>query len=162
MPPCAQLLWGGLSPVQYQLVVPARHALNGQNLGACQNLDVRLKLTDFSQTIAVSISAHRCPIKKLKKTKMLTITVQYQFSILMTSRLEAILENNRCSLKLVKRGIAVGGGGALLCTSFHLSGDQVQQVAAGYARRVVPLSLSYQCLFLLIHLSLFRSKLDRG
>ena len=42
---------------------------------------------------------------------MLTITVQYQFSILMTSRLEAILENNRCSLKLVKNGYGCWGGG---------------------------------------------------
>ncbi len=28
----------------------------------------------------------------------------------------------------------VGGGGALLCTSFRLSGEQVQQVALGYAQ----------------------------
>ena len=38
----------------------------------------------------------------------------------------------------------------------------VQQVAAGYACRVVPLSLSYQFLFLLFHLSLPRNKLDGG
>jgi len=60
---------GGLSPVPYRLIAPARHASNGQNLGINQNLGVRLKFTDFSQTIAVSISAHRRPFKKLKKHK---------------------------------------------------------------------------------------------
>jgi hypothetical protein len=54
---------GELSPALYWLIVQARHAENGQNLG------VRLKFTDFCQTIAVSISAHRRPIKKLKKHK---------------------------------------------------------------------------------------------
>ncbi len=86
---------------------------------------------------------------------MLTNTVQYQF---LYSWPPESLENHRCSLILVKRDMAVGG--ALLCTSFHLSGEQVHQVALGYGRRVVPLSLSNQCLFLLLHLSLFRSKLD--
>ncbi len=56
----------------------------------------------------------------------------------MSSKLEAIIEIHRCTFKLVKRGMADRGGGALLCTSFHLSGEQVQRVAAGYACRVVP------------------------
>jgi len=38
---------GSLSPVLYQLVVPARHAENVQNLGAFQNIGARLKFTDF-------------------------------------------------------------------------------------------------------------------
>ncbi len=84
----------------------------------------------------------------------------------MTSKLEAIQENHRCNLKLVKSGMpyAYGGGGTLLCTSFHLSGEQVQRVALGYARAAQggTLSLSYQCLLLLLHLSLFCSKLDGG
>ena len=58
--------------------------------------------------------------------------------ILRTSKLEAFLENYRCSLKLVRSGRARGGGGALLCTSFHLSGEQVQWVALGCAGRVAP------------------------
>ncbi len=37
----------------------------------------------------------------------------------------------------MKRGVGDGGGGgALHCTSFHLSGKQVQRVPAGYARRI--------------------------
>jgi hypothetical protein len=55
---------GGLSPVLYRLVVPARHAENGPNLGAYQNIGACLKFTGFCQTIAVYISAHRRPIKK--------------------------------------------------------------------------------------------------
>ena len=79
----------------------------------------------------------------------------------MTSKLEAVLEIHRFCLKLYKRGMG-DGRGALHCTSFHLSGKQVQQVAAGYAHRLVPRSLSYQFLFFLFHLSLSLSKLDRG
>ncbi len=44
-----------------------------QNIAGC------LKFTDFRQTIAVHISAHRRPIKKWWKHKIITITVQYQF-----------------------------------------------------------------------------------
>jgi hypothetical protein len=51
------------------LVVPARHAENDQNFGAYQNIGARPKFTDFCQTTAVSISAHRCPIKNGKKHK---------------------------------------------------------------------------------------------
>jgi hypothetical protein len=60
---------GRLSPTLNQFVVPARHAENDQNLGAYQNIGARLKFTDFCQTLAVSISAHRHPIKKRKKHK---------------------------------------------------------------------------------------------
>jgi hypothetical protein len=67
--------------------------------------------------------------------------------ILTTSKLEAIQENHRCSLKLVKSGLSVWEGEALLCTSFHLSGEQVQRVALGYAFRVAtfhcPISVSF-------------------
>jgi hypothetical protein len=55
---------GGFSPALYQLVVQARHAENGQNLGVYQNLGVCLKLTDFFRNIAVYTFAHRPPIKK--------------------------------------------------------------------------------------------------
>jgi hypothetical protein len=41
------VLMGRLSPALYRLVVPARHAYDGQNLGAYQNLCVRLKFADF-------------------------------------------------------------------------------------------------------------------
>jgi hypothetical protein len=93
---------GGFSPVLYWLLVPARHALNCQNLGACQNLGVRLKFTDFKQTIEVFISAHRRPIKELKKHKC---------SLSLSNiKLEANLEIHRCGLKLFKRGMGDGGG----------------------------------------------------
>jgi hypothetical protein len=55
---------GGMSPVLYRLIVLARHAQNGQIFGACQIFGISLKFTDFSQTLAVYISAHRRPIKK--------------------------------------------------------------------------------------------------
>jgi hypothetical protein len=38
---------GGLSPALNLFVVPAHHAENDQNLGAYQNIDARLKFTDF-------------------------------------------------------------------------------------------------------------------
>jgi hypothetical protein len=41
---------GGLSPILDRLVVLARHAENVKNFGACQNIGVRLKFTDFRQT----------------------------------------------------------------------------------------------------------------
>ncbi len=44
-----------------------------------QNICVCLKFTDFRQTIAVYISAHRRPFKKWWKQKVITITLQYQF-----------------------------------------------------------------------------------
>ncbi len=44
-----------------------------------QNISVHLKFTDFRQTTAVCISAHRHPIKKWWKHKVITITVQFQF-----------------------------------------------------------------------------------
>ncbi len=75
--------------------------------------------------------------KKHKWSSSLSSTVSV--FILTTSKLEAIQENHRCSLKLVQSGMPVGGGGgALRCTSFHLSGEQLQWVALGYARRVAP------------------------
>ncbi len=73
----------------------------------------------------------------------------------MTSKLEAIPKICRCSLKLVKNSL---GGGRLSSSPLHLSGEQVQQVASGYARLVTP----FHCLFLLLHLSLFRIQLDGG
>ncbi len=45
-----------------------------------QNIGICLKFTDFRQTIAVYISPHRRPIKKWWKQKVITITVQYQFT----------------------------------------------------------------------------------
>ncbi len=89
------------------------------------------------RTIAVFISDHRRFIKELKKPKC--------WLSLSNIKIEANLEIHRCGIKLFKRGI--DHGGALLCTSFHLSGKQVQRVAAGYARRIVHLPLSHKCLF---------------
>ncbi len=60
---------GGISTVLYRLVVPARHTENVQNLGAYKNIGGHLKFTDFHQTIAVYLSAHRRPIKKWCKHK---------------------------------------------------------------------------------------------
>jgi hypothetical protein len=51
---------GRLSPVLYRLIVLARHAENTINFGA-DNISAS---TDFRQTTAVYISAHRRPIKR--------------------------------------------------------------------------------------------------
>ena len=45
-----------------------------QNIGACQDF------TNFRQTIAVNISAHRLPTKNWWKQKVITITVEYQLT----------------------------------------------------------------------------------
>jgi hypothetical protein len=80
-----------------------------------------------------------CVLSKNPKIKNDHYHCPISVFILTTSKLEAIYENYRCSLKLVKLVLGGGGrGGALLCTSFHLSGEQVQWVAFGYARMVAP------------------------
>ena len=84
--PCSRQVWRCLWPPcfywrTFSRTVPAystglpcwkRHKFwHRQNIG--------LKFTDFRQTTAVCISAHRCPIKKWWKQKVITITVQCQF-----------------------------------------------------------------------------------
>jgi hypothetical protein len=75
---------GGLSPVLYRPVVPARHAENGQNLGVYQNLGVslgvRLKFTDFLPNYSSLYLCSQASYQNTQKTQILTITVQYQFS----------------------------------------------------------------------------------
>jgi hypothetical protein len=89
---------------------------------------------------------------------MITVTVQYQFSYSQPP-IRGYPRELPLQPQTVQKVVCLrGGGGALLCTSFHLSGEQVQWVASGYARMVAPLSLFYQCLFLF----LCRSKLDGG
>ena len=44
-----------------------------------QNIGARQDFTDFRQTSAVNISAHRRPIKNWQKQIVINITVQYQF-----------------------------------------------------------------------------------
>ncbi len=63
---------GRLSPAVCRPIVLAYHAENVKNIGVCQYF------TDFRQTIAVNISAHRCTTKKLVKTKSYHHHVQYQ------------------------------------------------------------------------------------
>ncbi len=90
---------------------------------------------------------------------MITITVQYQF---LYSKLEAIQENHGCSLKLVKMVCLWGGGGG---SPLHLLPPVWWAGTTGCLRLCAhggTLSLSYQCLFLLLLLSLFHGKLDGG
>jgi hypothetical protein len=56
---------GGLTPVLYRLIVPARHAENVTNFSADKISVTGLNSLIFRKTIAVHISAHRHPIKKL-------------------------------------------------------------------------------------------------
>ncbi len=73
---------GRLSPALYRLVVLARHAEKGQNLGGYQNIGVRLKFTHFCQTIAVSISAHRLKKRKKHKYSILLSNISFHNHIL--------------------------------------------------------------------------------
>jgi hypothetical protein len=71
LPPAALLLWVDSLPHCTGLFVLARHAENVTNIG----VDKISALTKISITIAVSISAHRRPIKHWWKQKVITITV---------------------------------------------------------------------------------------
>ncbi len=154
---------GGLSPARYRLVVPARHAENVQNFGAYQNIGAGLKFTDFCQTIAVSISAHRHPIKKRKKHK-------YSLSLSNVSFYTHDLQIRGCSRDpplwplTVEMGCGWWGGEGE-GPSLYLLPPVWQAGEAGCRRLCAQDStppLSYKCLFLLLHHPLSRSKLDRG
>ncbi len=45
-----------------------------------QNIGTQQDFTDFCQTVAANISAHRRPTKNLWKQKLITIIVKYQFT----------------------------------------------------------------------------------
>jgi hypothetical protein len=80
--------------------------------------------------------------------------------ILTTSKWEAIPEICRCSLKLVKTSVLGGSGSPL-----HLSPPVQWAGTADSPKLCAPsktLSLFCWCLFLLLHLSPFRSMLDGG
>ena len=111
-----------------------------KSLAQAKSLASAWNFTDFSQTIAVSISAYRCLIKNSKNMNDRPVSA----IILMTSKLEAILKICRCSLKLVKSSV---GGGELSSAPLRLSGAQVQQVASGYARLVTPFHRSISVSF---------------
>ncbi len=73
-----QLLWAAFLPHFTSLFVPAPYAgmskyWRRQNVGASQDF------TNFRQTSAVNISAHRRPVKKWWKQKAITMTVRNQF-----------------------------------------------------------------------------------
>ena len=76
--------------------------------------------------------------------------------ILTTSELEAILEICRCSLKLSKRGKGLWGGGG--SSPRHLSTCLGCRCAGSLGLHAWwhPFHLLFQCLFLLLHLFLFR------
>jgi hypothetical protein len=99
---------GGLSFVLYWLIVPARYAQNGQFFGACQIFGIRLKFTDFSQTLAVRFSAHRRPIKKCGKHTNHHQYCPMSVFILTASKLEANMEIHRYGLCII---YTWGGGG---------------------------------------------------
>jgi hypothetical protein len=153
LPPSALLLWADSLP--HRLVVPACHAENVQNFGAYQNIGACLKFTDFCQTTPVSISAHRR--QKIEKHK-------YSLSLSNISFYTHDLQIRGCPRDpplwphTVEMGCGWWGGeegGALrVPPSTCLAG----RWKPGYARRIIhTASLSYQCLFLLLHLPLSRS-----
>jgi hypothetical protein len=78
LPLAAPLLWADSLPHCTGSFVPAPHAEMSQilvstNYRGCKDF------TDFRQTLAVNISAHRRPIKNWQKQIVINITVQYQF-----------------------------------------------------------------------------------
>jgi hypothetical protein len=63
----AWLIWAHRAPYCPDLVIPARHARNSQNMGADKNLGTRQEFTVFMFLEAVYISALRPSIKKPSK-----------------------------------------------------------------------------------------------
>ncbi len=63
VPQCSAFM-GGLSRVLYRLFVLAPYIQNGQSLANAKSLASAWNFIDFSQNIAVSVSAYRRPIKK--------------------------------------------------------------------------------------------------
>ncbi len=82
-----------------------------KSLAQAKSLASAWNFNYFSQTIAVSISAYTCTIKKKQKNTNNHYYFPISDIILVTSKLEAILENVLCSLKLVKSSVSGGGGG---------------------------------------------------
>ncbi len=63
VPQCPAFM-GGLSPILYRLLVPARHASKWSNIWRRPNLWCLPEISLVSVKPKQSISAHRCPIKK--------------------------------------------------------------------------------------------------
>ncbi len=152
---------GGPSPVLYWLFVPARHAkkwpkstrqpkvwlLSGIPLISVKSQQFLTQLISVLSLRRKNVHDHCCcPISAI---------------ILTTSKLEAILKDYRDSLKTVQWGRIIWGGGGGGRFSWYLS-------TCPGCRCVGSLGLHtwwhlfyllFRCLFLLLHLSLYRGKL---
>ncbi len=225
---------GELSPVLYRLLVPACHASKWANLQRRPNLwrppEISLISVKPQQSLFLLIGVLS---ENQKKNTNDHYHCPISVFILTTSKLEAVLENYRCSLKLSKDSVPGGGGLSsappstclvsrysgqpqatkyvhiksttvyaprrnwdspqpptrrLVCPLPPVSGGRGTVAGEkGVGRVPIPtrgihcgtlqyvrtlclrlcahggtLSLFYQCLFLPLHLSLSRSKLDGG
>jgi hypothetical protein len=147
---------GGLSPVLYRLL-SARHAQKWSKLWRLSKPWRPPGFSLFSPEPQQSLTLLTGVLLKNRKNVGNHYCCPVPAIILTASELEAIREICRCSLKLSKKWGKGVGGGNLPGTS-----PPIQQVALGNARLVTPFSLSCRCLFLLLHLSPFRGKLDGG
>jgi hypothetical protein len=154
VPQCPAFI-GGLSPVLYWLLVPAPHASKWSNLWRPPEISLISVKPEQSLFLLIGV------LSKNRKNKNDHYHCPISVFILLTSKLEAILEDYRCSLKLVKSSVSGGGGLSSAtpstCLASRYSGGSLRLCAHGGT-----LSLFYQCLFLLLYLSRFRSKLDGG
>ncbi len=129
LPLAALLLWADSLPHCTSLLCrPAMQKMSQllastKNIGSCQDF------TNFSQTIAVNISAHRRHIKNWWKQKVITLTVQYQFTYSWPPNWSRHIDPMLRSLSVQKGYGWQGGGGGSLLYLFHLP----RWIASGYA-----------------------------
>ncbi len=149
--PSAQFLWADSLPVLYQLFVTGPPWSKWSNLWRRPNTWRPPEISLFSAKPQQSLSLLIGVLSKNRKKTNGHCCCPISTVILTTSKLEAILEICRCSLKLVKSIVCLGwggGGGKVLSTApFHVFGELVQQVASGYACLVTPFHCSISVSF---------------
>jgi hypothetical protein len=135
MVPLCPAFMGGVPPVLYRLVCTGPPCSKWSNLWSPPKISLILVKPQQSLSLLTGVLS-----KNQKKTKCSLSLSNISF-ILTTSKLEAILENHRCSLKLVQSGMSVGGGGEgsplnLLPPVWRAGTTGCRRLR--YARRVAP------------------------
>ncbi len=108
--PC---FYGGLSPVPYRLVVPARHTENVTNFGA-DKINAPAKIHWFSPNYSSQYLCSQASYQKMVKTKSNHHHCPIPVHIFTTWKLEAGIEIHPWGLWLLKWGVVAGGERGLL------------------------------------------------
>ncbi len=113
--------------------------------------------TNFCQITIISNSAYKCPITEPKKTYMITAAVQYQLSYSRPPNERESSRSATAASNCPKEERVYGGGSS----PRHLSTCLGCRCAGSLRLNAWwhPYHLLFQCLFLLLYLSLCRSKL---